>query len=324
MNSIYSSTYVHSCIQYFYASVRERLPDCICIRAPVCGHACQDASQDYVRLHTRMHLIECGGACVHVCEYVQLTSKAAADREHYSNGAYPPLTAKKPDIYLQHEPLLEVVTHNTHWHTLTHTCSNIGSGPQCVLSFPEGLLWDLTLDLLQGVVIVPLLLIKYLTWSDARLLAETMKRDFFFFHCGASRQGVSSVLPMCTLLLLLGLRSRIFKCLLSAHTHTHTLRCFHMRSYKDKWIQNWREIEAVVHISSVGIILCAYEMPVCCRVASNFWKWAWCFIQSVWEKNTSHCRLFSYSTTYSCRALILLVWIIWVLTSASASKHEPG
>lgn len=68
------------------------------------------------------------------------------------------------------------------------------------------------------------------------------------------------------------------------HTHTHTLRCFHMRSYKDKWIQNWREIEAVVHIGSVGIILCAYEMPVCCRVASNFWKWAWCFIQSVWEK----------------------------------------
>lgn len=114
MNSIYSSTYVRSCIQYFYASVRERLPDCICIRVPVCGHACQDASQDYVRLHTRMHLIECGGACVHVCEYVQLTSKAAADREHYSNGAYPPLTAKKPDIYLQHEPLLEVVTHNTH------------------------------------------------------------------------------------------------------------------------------------------------------------------------------------------------------------------
>lgn len=317
MNSIYSSTYVRSCIQYFYASVRERLPDCICIRAPVCGHACQDASQDYVRLHTRMHLIECGGACVHVCEYVQLTSKASADREHYSNGAYPPLTAKKPDIYLQHEPLLEVVTHNTHWHTLTHTCSNIGSGPQCVLSFPEGLLWDLTLDLLQGVVIVPLLLIKYLTWSDARLLAETMKRDFFFFSLRSfpSRSVLrpSYVYSVVTS----GTALKDFQVFVECtHTHTHTLRCFHMRSYKDKWIQNWREIEAVVHIGSVGIILCAYEMPVCCRVASNFWKWAWCFIQSVWEKNTSHCRLFSYSTTYSCRALILLVWIIWVLTSA--------
>lgn len=51
------------------------------------------------------------------------------------------------------------------------------------------------------------------------------------------------------------------ECLLSTHTHStptsfppYTPLAFTQSSYKDKWIQNWSKIEAVVHISSVGII----------------------------------------------------------------------
>ena len=99
-----------------------------------------------VRMHRRttyvyIHVCTWSNVVVHVCmcvcEYVRLTSKAAADREHYSNGAYPPLTAKKPDIYLQHEPLLEVVTHNTHWHTHWHTHARTLDLDHCVCSHSQ-------------------------------------------------------------------------------------------------------------------------------------------------------------------------------------------
>lgn len=62
--------------------------------------------------------------CPGLCENMQLTKKAAADRKHHLNHAYPPLTAKT-------EPLLEPFCSKDLDHSL-HS---------------QMLLWDLPLDL---------------------------------------------------------------------------------------------------------------------------------------------------------------------------------
>lgn len=110
--------------------------------------------------------------------YVQLTSKAAADRKHYSNHVHRPLTAKTWHL----SATWATAESSTH----QHTSSNRGFGPLFALSFPEAPV-GFDSGPLQGVVIVPLLLIKYLIWANARLLAETMKRGRFFLWSFLSR-----------------------------------------------------------------------------------------------------------------------------------------
>lgn len=76
---------------------------------------------------------------------------------------------------------------------------------------------------------------------------------------------MSSVFPLCSPLLLLGVRSRISECLLSTLTTSLTLYTlashpsrFYPKEQQGQIDSNWRKIEAVVHIGSVGIIQCVW------------------------------------------------------------------
>lgn len=142
--------WAHMCAAvYLYTSGCACLPEWICIWVQVCGHA-SGLSLTYTCMHLSV------GVSICACVWIYAANKQGRSWQKIIQIMPIPFRLLKPDIYLQHEPLLKVVTH-THTHMLEH-----GIWTTVFCSHSQKPQRDLTLDPCKVLLLFLSLLIKYL------------------------------------------------------------------------------------------------------------------------------------------------------------------